>query len=47
MHISISAYKEALKVFTKDEFPELYKGISGNLERARIFCSKRDQEINE
>lgn len=40
MHISISAYEEALKVFTKDEFPYQHKVILENLERARIFFSQ-------
>jgi hypothetical protein len=32
------AYEEALKVFTKEEFPETYPLVEGNLRRLIDFC---------
>jgi tetratricopeptide (TPR) repeat protein len=37
---AITAYEEALKVFTKEEFPELNKSVAQNLGILRAFCGK-------
>ena len=34
----IKAYEEALKVFTKEEFPEVYPVVERNLRTTRAFC---------
>jgi hypothetical protein len=35
---AIGAYEQALKVYTKGEFPELHKLIAHNLELLHMFC---------
>lgn len=35
---AIRAYEEALKVFTREEFPEMYSLIDHNLRKALNFC---------
>jgi len=35
---AIKAYEEALKVFTKEEFPEIYLLVKSNLRKLLDFC---------
>ena len=35
---AITALKEALKVYTKEEFPEIHRKVEHNLERLHVFC---------
>jgi len=35
---AIEAYKQALKVFTKEEFPEAYRMVERNLRTLLDFC---------
>ena len=36
--LAIKAYEEALKVFTKEEFPEIYPLVEQNLRNVVNFC---------
>ena len=35
---AIAAFEAALAIYTPEEFPELYRRVSKNLEIARRFC---------
>jgi hypothetical protein len=40
MKIAIEAYKEALKIYSESEYPEIFTVVGWNLKLVRDFCEE-------